>query len=168
MRRHILLAACLGCAVPASADELPTRKAGLWEIRMMVGAREMPMGNIQQCTDAETDALLTTNVSGAMGSSCGKPKITNSGGTITIDSACKIGSGTTNTHAVITGDFDSAYSITVTSTGGVAEGRGPMTMQAKWLGPCRQGQQPGDIIMPGGIKMNIRSLTKRNGAPPAR
>jgi hypothetical protein len=31
-------------------------------------------------------------------------------------------------------------------------------MEAKWLGPCREGQKPGDIIMPGGIKLNIRTL----------
>ena len=39
----------------------------------------------------------------------------------------------------------------------------PMTLEAKWIGPCREGQRPGDIIMPGGIKLNIRSLTIGSG-----
>jgi hypothetical protein len=31
-------------------------------------------------------------------------------------------------------------------------------MEARWIGPCQQGQRPGDIILPGGIKLNVRSL----------
>ena len=32
-----------------------------------------------------------------------------------------------------------------------------MRMEARWLGPCQAGQQPGDVIMqglPGGINLN--------------
>ena len=165
MRPYLLLIpASLFCAMPAVSDELPQRKAGLWEIKMVMGGRELPFRNIQQCTDAETDAAMSTNLGGAMGSDCAQPRISNSGGTITMDSTCKIGSSTTSTRAVITGDFDSAYTIAVMPmpAGGAAtagSGAQPhMTMHAKWIGPCLAGQRPGDIIMPGGIKLNIRSL----------
>jgi hypothetical protein len=39
-----------------------------------------------------------------------------------------------------------------------------MTMTATWLGPCAADQRPGDMIMPGGMKMNILDIQKR-GAP---
>jgi len=175
MRPYLLLIpASLFCAMPAVSDELPQRKAGLWEIKMMMGGRELPFRNIQQCTDAETDASMSANLGGVMGSDCAKPRISNSGGTITVDSTCKIGAGTTSTRAVITGDFNSAYTIAVTpmpAAGAATAGSGtqpPMTMQAKWIGPCLEGQRPGDIIMPGGIKLNIRSLAIGSGAPPRR
>ena len=29
---------------------------------------------------------------------------------------------------------------------------------AKWLGPCKAGQEPGDIIMSNGMKMNVLKL----------
>jgi hypothetical protein len=35
-----------------------------------------------------------------------------------------------------------------------------MTLEAKWLVPCTAGQKPGDVIMPGGLKVNIRDLQK--------
>ena len=37
------------CAMPAAADDLPTRKAGLWEITTGMGDRSVKM---QQCVDA--------------------------------------------------------------------------------------------------------------------
>ena len=34
------------------------------------------------------------------------------------------------------------------------------TIEAKWLGACKADQKPGDIMMPGGMKMNILELDK--------
>jgi hypothetical protein len=33
-------------------------------------------------------------------------------------------------------------------------------MSATWIGPCKAGQKAGDIIMPGGLKMNIKDMQK--------
>jgi len=174
MRPHLLVIPTgLLCVLPAAADEMPKRKAGLWEIRMMMAGREMPMPmrNIQQCTDAETDSMMSTNLGGPMGSECAKPSVNRTGGAITVDSTCKFAGVTTTTRAVFTGDFDSAYTVAVSSVpaGGATDsgpsGQPQMTMEAKWLGPCREGQKPGDIIM-GGVKMNIRSMGIGTGARP--
>ena len=35
-----------------------------------------------------------------------------------------------------------------------------MTLDAKWLGACKPDQKPGDIVMPGGLKMNIIDMEK--------
>ena len=43
-----------------------------------------------------------------------------------------------------------------------------MTLQAKWLGACKADQRPGDIVMPGGFKMNITDMEKLKGMMPAK
>ena len=41
-----------------------------------------------------------------------------------------------------------------------------MTVEAKWLGPCKPGQKPGDIVMPGGFKLNVTDMQKLKGLLP--
>ena len=40
------------------------------------------------------------------------------------------------------------------------------TIEAKWLGACKPDQKPGDIVMPGGYKMNIKDAEKLKGLAP--
>ena len=67
-------------------------------------------------------------------------------------------------HTEISGDFNSAYTVKVSShhSGGPAAVPldNDMTMNATWIGPCKAGQKAGDIIMPGGLKMNIKDMQK--------
>ena len=35
-----------------------------------------------------------------------------------------------------------------------------LTLDAKYLGPCKSGQVPGDIIMMGGMKINLKDVLK--------
>ena len=88
-----------------------------------------------------------------------------SGNTVTIDSICTTPRGTVTSHVVLTGSFDSAYTMTVTAQGtGLPNGGNTTTMTVKWLGPCAADQKPGDMIMPNGMKINILDMQKR-GAP---
>ena len=80
-----------------------------------------------------------------------------------VDAVCKVGDATTTTHSVITGSFDSAYTVNVTSKregGKPIPGMPPggamqMTIGAKWLGACAADQKPGDMIMGNGTKVNV-------------
>ena len=174
MRRQLAIAAIsLIFAGPAFALDLPARKAGLWELKMVFEGRNLPPTVMRQCVDAATDKLLNANFGGSNEEHCSKQDLTNSGGTITIDSVCKFGEATTTSHAVVGGSFDSAYTINVTSTRqgglavpGVAPGAAThMTIEAKWLGACAAGQKPGDVIMANGMTMNVLDLQKMRGAP---
>jgi hypothetical protein len=174
MRSPLAVAAiALLFAAPALASEMPMRKAGLWELKMEFEGRNLPAQVIKQCTDASTDKLMNSNFSGPAEESCSKRDVSNSGGTITIDSICKFGEATTTSHAVVSGDFNSGYTVDVTSTRqggrslpGVAPGAAThMKIAAKWLGPCSAGQHPGDMIMANGFKMNILDLQKMGGMP---
>jgi hypothetical protein len=147
---------------PALAFDLPARKPGLWEIKMTFEGSQVPVQAVQQCIDAATDKLLQEKFSGVH-EACSKHDMNRSGSTIVVDSSCKIGNTATTTHAVFEGDFDSAYTVKVSTAleGGVKKN---MTMQAKWVGACKPDQKPGDIEMPGGMKMNILDMPKTPGA----
>jgi hypothetical protein len=103
---------------------------------------------------------------------CSKRDVQNTGGTITVDSVCKFGEATTSSHAVVSGDFNSAYSVEITSTreggrplpGVAARAATHMKMAATWIGPYAAGQRPGDMIMSNGMTMNILDL--QEGIPP--
>ena len=163
--RHYLPAIVLAVvfAGPAAALDLPARKAGLWEIKMVLEDSKMAPPVMQQCIDATTDKLLQEKFSVGQ-ESCSRHDVSRSGSTIVIDATCKFGDMATTTHAVFEGDFDSAYTVKIATTlGGGAKKN--MTMQARWLGSCKPGQKPGDVEMPGGMKMNILDMTKPGATP---
>jgi hypothetical protein len=173
MRRyHVIVAALLLSVSPVLAIDLPTRKTGLWELKMEFQGRNLPAQLMQQCTDANTDRLMTLNFGGAAERNCQKRDVQNNGGTITVDSVCQFGDMTTTSHAVVSGDFNSAYTVQIVSmrkggpsVPGAASGETHMTIAAKWLGPCAAGQKPGDVMMGNGMKMNVLDIQKMNGRP---
>jgi hypothetical protein len=174
MRRHLVIViAAVLAAAPALALDMPTRKAGLWELKMVFEGRNLPPTTLKHCTDAATDKLMNANFGGSNEQNCSKQDMKKSGGTITVDSVCKFGEATTTSHAVITGMFDSAYTMKVASTragGPQLPGMAPgaethMMIEAKWLGPCAAGQKPGDVIMSNGRTMNVLDLQKTRVGP---
>jgi len=173
MRRLIVTALALLSAAPALALDMPARKPGLWELKMNFEGRNLPATAMKHCIDAATDKLMNSSFGGSAQEACSKQDMTKSGNTITVDSVCKFSEATTTSHAVVTGSFDSAYKVDVTSTregGRPMPGQTPgaathMTIDAKWLGPCAAGQRPGDIIMANGMTMNVLDMPKMGVAP---
>jgi hypothetical protein len=158
----VCLLVLIGVA-PALAADFPARKPGLWQINTTISTGHTV--SIKECVDARTDQMMQARFGGgAPQRNCAKHDMQKSGNTITIDSVCTVMGKTATHHAVITGSFDSSYTMTMTSeTQGVPAPR-TITMSAKWLGPCTAGQRPGDMIMPGGQTMNILSPAM-SGAP---
>jgi hypothetical protein len=147
----------LAGALPAVAAELPTRKAGLWEVRIN-GASQA----IQQCIDASTDQMMQSSGGALAEAACSRRDVQKSANGLTIDSTCTVAGKTATSHAVMTGSFDRAYTMTVTSESETLPGgKMTMTLAAKWLGPCAADQKPGDMIMGNGFKMNILEMRKR-------
>jgi hypothetical protein len=174
LRRHLILLASLALAAPAHAVDLPTRKAGLWELTMDFHDSRLPHQTMRQCTDAASDRLMNMNFGGSNEQACSKKDIVQTGSGFVIDSVCSFGGMTTTSHAVMTGSFDGAYTVDVTSTreGGRAvpgpAGEQHMTITAKWLGPCAAGQKPGDVVMANGMTMNVLELQKMRPPLPKR
>jgi len=169
MRLAVILAATF-IAAPALAQDMPARKAGLWEMTMTFEGRNMPPQTMQHCIDATTDKAMQDMSQGARGQTCSKREVKKVGDTIVFDSVCSMGAGTLTSHGVVSGDFNSAYSIKINSKreGGPAVPNRPaetsMAIEAKWLGACKADQKPGDIIMANGMKMNVNEMP-RGGAP---
>lgn len=154
------------CVMPARADELPSRKPGLWEVKTSIENSNAPARVIQQCIDASTDQMLQSSAGPFAAAVCPQRDVQHSPDSFTIDSSCSIGGKPATAHAAVTGSFDSAYTMTVTSQGeDLPGGKLVMTMQGKWLGACAPDQKPGDIIMANGVKINIPEMQKRSAAP---
>ncbi len=152
----------LGLAASAvSAADMPKRKPGLWEITMQMDG--MPnMGAIQQCIDATTDNLLQQQA-GKQKPECSVMDIKPSGNKVTIHTVCKIEGSTATTDGVFEGAFDSNYKGTMKTRfnpplQGMSESN--TTQLARWLGPCKAGQKPGDVIMPSAGGFNVNEMMK--------
>lgn len=175
MTRQLLsFASSLGLLVllplaEARAVELPLRKAGLWEMKMLRTGGSVPDMTMQHCTDASTDKQMSTSFSPGK-ETCSKQDIQKTATGFVTDSICGVAGMTITSHAEITGDFNSAYTVKVNSRsegGPSGVPRDSTTMiEAKWLGACKADQKPGDIMMPGGMKMNILDLDKLKSMMP--
>jgi hypothetical protein len=153
------------CAGPAFALDMPPRKPGLWEIRMVLENRNTPPTVMQHCIDAATDKEMNT-VGANRREECSKQEVTRAGETIVIDSVCQMGPTSVTSHGIVSGNFDSAYTVKVTSKreGGRTIPGVPaetnMTVEAKYLGACKADQKPGDMMMGNGMKMNVRDMPR--------
>lgn len=155
MRTVVVAMIVVALPVAALAADLPKRKSGLWEITTSEpGGPPGPVA--QMCIDQKLDDMTRQLAAGAL--ACTKQELRRDGDRYISDSVCKIGDSTATTQAVISGNFESTYQAEIQAKYspplmGMSEGRS--VMNAKWLGPCRAGQRPGDIVMPGGSTINI-------------
>jgi hypothetical protein len=148
----------------ANALDLPVRKAGLWEMKVLHTGSAIPDMTMQHCTDESTDKEMSTSFSPMAKDMCSKQDVQKTATGYVSDSVCGIAGMSITSHAEITGDFNSAYTVKSTSH----SERGPSgaardsatTIEAKWLGACKADQKAGDIMMPGGMKMNIKDMQK--------
>jgi Protein of unknown function (DUF3617) len=151
-------------AVPdARAAELPVRKAGLWEMKVAHTGSSTPEMTMQHCTDETTDKEMSTAFSPLAKDMCSKQDVQKTTTGYVSDSVCGVAGMTVTSHAEITGDFNSAYTVksTAHSDGGPKSAHdNTSTIEARWLGACKADQKPGDIMMPGGMKMNIKDMDK--------
>ena len=161
----------LGCcllAIPAGhawADDLPIRKAGLWEIKMVRTGSQLPEMTMQHCTDEATDRQMNNMVSPMAQQICSKQDLRKTANGYVSDAVCNIAGASVSSHSEISGDFNSAYTVVTTShseLGAKSAPRDTVTrIEAKWLGACKPDQKPGDIVMPGGgFKINVKDVDK--------
>jgi hypothetical protein len=168
MRRLLFSCLCVGTLALASvqradADELPLRKPGLWEMKIVKTGSALPGMTMQHCTDAATDKDMANTVSPMAKQICTRQEVQKTATGYVADSVCTVAGVSMTSHSEITGDFDSAYSVVTTShlDKGPSAIRDTTTrIEAKWLSDCKPGQKPGDIVMPGGFKVNVKDAEK--------
>jgi hypothetical protein len=124
---------------------------------------------MRQCVDAKTDQMMNAFSGGIGAEMCSKQEIRKVGATLVIDAECAVGPMRSVSESVVSGDFNSNYTVRVTTkveglpAAAAALAGGTRTIQAKWTGACTKGQRPGDIVLPDGKTMNIFDLKKMMG-----
>ncbi|HEY3696962.1 DUF3617 domain-containing protein [Phenylobacterium sp.] len=140
----------------------PRRKPGLWE-------QTISMAQMKQSTRLCVDQALEDKMGWwgqqAARDMCSKSAFTRGlDGSVTFASSCDMGaSGHTVTRGKATGDFSSAYKVEmVSTTTGAAtpqmNGEHRSVVEAAWKGPCPAGMKGGDMVLPGGMKMNLLDM----------
>ena len=164
--KRLLLCLVLLVPISVSAEDFPARKSGLWSIETSMSG--MPGGRkMEQCVDKATDAAMMKmgqGMSEKMGASCSKQELRKEGSRYITESECAMNGGMRMvSKGVFTGDFTSQYRGEISAKYdppmmGMSESK--TTITAKWVGPCKEGQKPGDIVMANGMKMNMADLEK--------
>lgn len=152
-------------SLSAAAQDFPTRRAGLWDVTITHDGRNLPPQTMQQCTDLETDKLMNAFGGDLSADLCTRQSVRKVGNTLVIDATCQFGGMKATSQSIVSGDFNSAYTVKVTSkVEGAPAGAqgigGTTTIEARYVGACKPDQRPGDVIMANGQKMNIRDLRK--------
>jgi hypothetical protein len=177
MRTVPLAALAALLASPAAAQtpsvELPSRRAGQWEIKTLMEGREGgPETVAQTCTDAATERQMMQLGMGMAGQVCQRYDIRRVGQEYHIETDCQMGPMRAVSRSVMSGDFQSGYSVriegTMTMPGQSQPQATSMVQTARWVGAaCTGGLVPGDIQTMG-QKINIRNMPGAGGAAPPR
>ena len=158
--RRLSAAVVLIAAPAAPAQEMPTRRPGLWELTMQVP--NAPAQTVRQCIDARTDAQMLRIGQGTHAAQCARNDFRRDGDRYVAESECRVGDSVASTRAVFTGDFSRSYRGEIDARyappmAGVARSR--VTLSARWAGACPAGWKPGDMETPGMGRMNVSELS---------
>ncbi|MCK6405181.1 MAG: DUF3617 domain-containing protein [Rhodocyclaceae bacterium] len=170
MQKTPIIAALLLTSSLCIASDSPARKSGLWEMTNSMSGPHAMTTTMQQCVDEKTDKLTEQMGEREAKQNCSKNDVKKSGGKVVVDSVCKFEGTTATTHGEFSGDFGSNYRGDIRTSynppmHGMKESQ--MTISAKWLGPCKPGMKPGDVVMqgmpgmPGGMKFNPADMQKQ-------
>lgn len=160
---------------PAAPMTPPERKAGLWEQKMSTAG----MTQVSRiCFSDEVNEKMTLWGQQGDDDMCSSKSVTPTAGGWKFSSTCNMGSGgTIVSSGEAKGDFGTHYTVDIKSstTGAAApqmNGEHAMTLEATWKGPCPADFKPGDMELPGGMKINMLTMGKGgasvgNGKPSA-
>jgi len=125
------------------ADELPTRKAGLWEQKANYVAGQRPIVT-RNCIDATSERKGDVFVFARKSQS--KLDFRKTANGYTIDTKWSNDRYTMERHGELVGDLDSSYTYEVKYTDNFI-GTHVERFEGKWLGACPAGWKPGDQVL---------------------
>lgn len=148
---YLVLASILLCLSTSFADTLPRLKPGLWSLQTNAGA--MPIGAEYCIDDATQDKMFDR--SGDMGA-CKKPEVEKNGSTYLVTTSCNDNGKVRTVRSKLTFTGDTSFTGSTQVSGMTMESNG------QHLGPCKQGQRPGSMVIkgPGGMDFNLDDVQK--------
>lgn len=171
MRRLLVMIIALAAiAAPALAQDLPKLRAGQWDIlidRGKAGQGQPPVKSTM-CTD---DAVQREMIVSGMGMSreiCTRHDFRREGARFVGSAECRFGDSKMKSRSTMTPTGDTAYRVEIAATFdppfmGMKDSH--TTLDGKYVGPCRAGFVPGDVVGPAGQKFNIRNLGQGKAPP---
>jgi hypothetical protein len=145
----------------------PPRKPGLWQQTV---SSDKTNQTTKICLDARVDQVMSWWGAQAGKSACSENTITpRAGGGWDFKAVCETGpGGRVVSTGQATGDFGSHYTVDMTSitTGApvaLANGTRKIKIDATWQGPCPADMKPGDMALPGGVKINLLEVMGKAG-----
>ncbi len=147
------------------ADDMPRRKAGLWEMTMSIEGEDMAPVVTRVCLDDATESRMSLWGGQMTDEMCQKNEVTRGpDGSVRFSSVCNMGSGgVTRTTGTATGDLTTNYVVRIQSTTSGAQlpqmNRDTRsTIASRRVGPCEPGQKGGDMMLPGGVTVNMNDM----------
>ena len=150
---------------PGFALDYPRRKPGLWEIRNG-GSETLGMPPTRYCVGEQTDTAdhHLDRVGGEKGS-CSIGVFKRVGISWIAESVCKESRSVVVSQSIASGDFQTQYRIDtlVFYSPPLANNKreDKEAVVARYLGPCAEGQRPGDLVVPGMGVLNMGDGTLR-------
>jgi len=155
----ILGVLCAVCCAQAADPPKVKHKPGLWEMTTVRGGS--PPSTVKACIDEKTDELFSSISGGLQKSNCTNFQVHVDGSKITTDGVCKFGPTQATVHGVVVFQGNTSYRTETHShydppLFGKTDSN--TTETGKWIGACGADMQPGDLLMPGGKKMNMNKM----------
>jgi hypothetical protein len=170
------IAACLIALVTAPAAraadalEFPTLKNGQWEMTTQSSATGAAPRKTTVCLDANTQKRMFEMSQGMQKEMCTRMDMRRDGAKYVMDAECKLGESTVKSHGVMTMLSETAYRTESTATFDPPFNRDlretKTVIDGKYLGACRDGMKPGDMITATGEKINLMELPAPRPAAP--
>ena len=168
---HRLLALVLigGLHGAAGAQDLPKRKAGLWEVSMEMPQRPGQPMKTQQCIDDKSDAMAHKKAMDDQADSRCEHKTTRRDASGTeINYICTSARGKTTGTIKLSGDMQSRFTMDNHARfdpprHGMSEAS--VKTQGQWMGACPADMKPGEIRMTGMPDMRARRAERGASGP---
>lgn len=143
----------------AGTSDLPARKNGLWEITLHPDRPGPRQGQtVLQCTAAKAEPVMLLSIVPGQ-EQCSEVIVTpQAAGGYDIRTVCQVHANTRRTQVTLRGSLQSAYQGTfeVYTTAKLPQsGAERVAFEGRWLGPCKPGQRPGDMVLPNGVTVNV-------------
>jgi len=157
------IAGCLGLTLAwgALAAEPPVLKSGLWEVARSGGQQPERKSLTTMCLDESVQAQMRDLGMGAAKEMCSQAVPIVEGNKMTVMATCKSGQTTMKSSSVTTFNGNTSYHMEGSTTFDpplMNMGESKLSVDAKWVGACKPGQQPGDVTLETGQTVNIKQM----------
>jgi hypothetical protein len=150
----------------ADAQSFPKLKSGLWETITSSRGNEKAPHKSTLCLDESVQREMYRMSIGMMAGMCSKYDLKISGNQVTSDAVCDLGGTKMRSKAVMKLTGNAAYRTEAHASLDppfLGNRESTTIIEGRHLGPCKPGQQPGELTLPGGKTVNIRQLAGVKG-----